>query len=760
MDWKVIDNIYDKKNIALNGNKFIIGNGYMGYRGTLDEYDKEQMVCCHLAGLYDRAGKGWREPVNAPNALSTKLFCNDELISILSCSHEFHQQSLDISCGIHERKTIFTAKNKSRIHVKSERFLDNEDRHLICMKYSFKVQKKSNLVIETGIDGDVWDINGPHLKDHKATIFDNIIQLNARTSETGILVSISESIYLKFGHQDIKISDKSIKRIIILDAQPDMEYVFFKFVTIYTGNDYIDVSKKTYLKSCYNISPEHYDDILVRNKIIWEKIWKRSDVIIKGDKYIQFALRFSIYNLLIIAPVHSDSISIPARGLSGQVYKGAVFWDTEIFMLPFFILTDPATVKNILKYRYHGLSGARKKAKEYGYKGAFYAWESQDNGYEACTEFNVVDIFTERPMRTYFRDRQIHISADVVYGLWQYYLATGDENFLVESASEIILECARFFYSYSYFKKDKNRYEILDVTGPDEYHERVNNNAFTNMMIKYSLEVAIKTLELLKNNYKKKYDELMEKLDFKKDIENIIDMYELLYVPEPGDIDLVIPQFDNYNKLENISLSEIKERMKDPYEYLGGGNGLATTTQIIKQADIVLMLSLFNEKYDKKIKKSNFDYYEPRTEHGSSLSHSAHSILASECGYFDLAYKYFIKTVSIDLAGDAKQYVGTLYIGGTHPAASGGSWMSVIFGFCGIRINEDHVKINPSLPEKIKYIEFNFIVKNQQFKIIIDRERIKIISSSGNTTSWVFKINDKDHVCGQNSEISVKYLLK
>ena len=159
-------------------------------------------------------------------------------------------------------------------------------------------------------------------------------------------------------------------------------------------------------------------------------------------------------------------------------------------MLPFFNHTFPELARNLLLYRYHTLVGARRKAQEYGFRGAFYAWESQDEGKDACTLFNITDVFTNRPMRTYFRDKQVHISGDVAYAFWQYFITTGDASIWTDGGAEVVFECARFFLSYMYYNLDKHRYEILDVIGPDEYHDRVHNNAFTNRLVAHTLEIC------------------------------------------------------------------------------------------------------------------------------------------------------------------------------------------------------------------------------------------------------------------------------
>ena len=756
MEWLVKDSGFDVENIAKNGNRFLLGNGYMGCRGTMEEFSKEQMAAFTLAGVYDKVGGSWRELVNAPNGLLTKLYCDGEFLSVLSAGVIQHEQSIDLKNALHARATVFGTKSGKKVYIRSERFLGMSDLHLICMKYSFIASEDCRIVVETGIDGDVWDINGPHLAGVKSGIEDGLLQMTAATSELGHEITVTEGVDISFGTAEVIRAEKSILRRIVLEAEAGREYSLVKFVSVYTSKDGVSDTAGASEASCRSAMDKGYEVMFAANRKLWEKLWEQSGVEVEGDDYAQLALRYSIYHLLIIAPAHSERLSIPARGLSGQVYKGAVFWDTEMFMLPFYIFTAPGVARNIVKYRCHTLDGARRKAKEYGYRGAFYAWESQDTGDDACTHFNVTDVFTGRPMRTYFRDKQVHISADVVYGIWLYYLLTGDESILLEGGAEAVLECARFFFSYSYFNKDRNRYEILDVTGPDEYHERVNNNAYTNIMVKYSLEVAVQVLELMEKKHPEFFKELMSKLDFEADLKNIYEMKELIYIPGPDPQSLVIEQFDRYHALEDVELKELKKRIINPNEYLGGGNGIASTTKILKQADTVLMLNLFKDRYSHEVKKANWDYYEPRTEHGSSLSHCVYAMLASDAGNPDWGYGYFMKTASIDLTGESKQYVGTLYIGGTHSAANGGAWMTAVYGFGGVSADDRGISINPRLPSKWESAAFNLIWRGQKLRIKVYKDRTVIKSCAGNTLECTFNTGGHPHVCRAGEEITIE----
>jgi len=296
---------------------------------------------------------------------------------------------------------------------------------------------------------------------------------------------------------------------------------------------------------------------------------------IQGDEDAQLALRYSLYQLHSAAPRHSGRVSIPARALSGQVYRGAVFWDTEMFMTPVFNLVDPAAARNLLLYRFHTLDGARRKAASYGFRGAFYAWEGQEGGEDACGIFNIVDVLTGRPMRTYFRDKQIHISAAVAMAMRDYVRWTGDTSILGEGGAEVLVECARFYRSRACLKPDLGRYELWDVVGPDEYHERVHNNAYTNRVAAETLDIAIGLLAILEKESPAAYRLLEEWLRFSGEIEGWRDVRDRLFQQEPDPHTGLIAQFDGYFDLEDATPAELRSRALHPNEYFGGGQGIA-----------------------------------------------------------------------------------------------------------------------------------------------------------------------------------------
>jgi trehalose/maltose hydrolase-like predicted phosphorylase len=513
---------------------------------------------------------------------------------------------------------------------------------------------------------------------------------------------------------------------------------FCVFGAIYTGQDLpaSGITPAAEAGVCRALDAG-WDPLLARHRERWDEIWRTGDVVIHGDDYAQRCLRYSLYHLHIIAPRHRlqdrkpsagsrpPVLSVSARGLSGQTYKGAVFWDTEMFVSPYFLAVEPELTAEFIRYRIETLSGAKRKAAEYGCRGAFYAWESQETGDDACSDFNVVDVFTERPVRTYFRDKQIHISADIVYAIKKYVDYTGDISILKEGALEVILEAARFFISWLYYSPDRRRYEILDVIGPDEYHERVHNNAFTNRMVLAVFETAREYVTYFRGADPVFTEKLLDKLAFSEDLAFMETAIPHLYVPCPGG-NGVIEQFDGYFKLEDCSLETVRSRLKDPREYWGGGNGVAAPTRIIKQADVVTMLSLFKADYPLPVKKANLEFYEGRTEHGSSLSACMYALLACETGDSDRAYPYFIKTAEIDITGQGKDFAGLVYIGGTHPAANGGAWMVAVQGFCGFSIDAGEIRVVPRLPAKWERVVFQVMHKGICREVTVTKDGYSI----------------------------------
>lgn len=712
---KITDNLFKieqkefiKENIHKNGNRFLIGNGYLGYRGTLDEYGKDDLVAFTVPGLFDKQEGKWSEPVNLPNPLYTYVVFEQEKIDYHNFKIIKENLTLNLKNAEYLRNTVFSI-NDTSLNIKSKRFLSHDSYHLLGRTYEITSNKDLKIKLVTGLDLDIWDLNGPHLELLHLKLENNEINYLARTleSKTKISLNVKNNIKLK----EIKIDHKNGQFIYELNLKKDIPFSFETLVSV----DYQEKEEnlKNYLTGL------NYEETYQKHLKIMDNKWDKMDVKITGDELAQIGIRTSIYHLMIITPRNSD-YSISARGVSGQVYKGACFWDTEMFMLPFYLLNDLETSKKIIEYRIKGLKGAYLKAKEFNYQGAFYAWESVKDGLDACTLFNITDAITNRPIRTYFKDKQIHISGDIVYGLDKYIKYTGDEEILINGGINILDSVSKFYFDYLHYSNHYKKYVVLDVIGPDEYHERVNNNAFTNKMVQFSFQKFIEYSNLVKE----KYPDYYKTLDIKEDLENAEKALDNLISFNKKNN--VIEQFEGYFDLEDIKLTDLLAKKLVPNEYLGGGNGLATTTKIIKQADVITMLYLFNEEFKIEDLKENYEYYFPRTEHGSSLSASMYALVACLMKEPNKAYQSFLDSALIDYYGKGKEYAGNTYIGGTHPASSGGAYMTLIYGFALMKIKNDKLEFTPNLPDEIEKMEFKLTYKKKEYQVVITHEKAEV----------------------------------
>ena len=707
---KISDINFNKNNVPHNGNKFLIGNGYFGVRGTLEEYKKDNMPAINLAGVYDRVGDKWRESVNAPNPLYTVISVDGVEYSLPKVEPFSHAQSIDIITAIHSRKTIWKT-DKGIITVETERFASMSNQHAIGLKYSVCVSYDAKVKIITGVDGDVWDINGPHL-----SVKTREDAVSGITAEKGIIIETEQFVTADFDCESESYTDElSAYKKLNFSALSNKSYVFTKVATVKTSVDDFPC-----LASAKEIS---YDELKKEHILAWQKIWDMSYIEIDGDEEAEEALNYSIYHMNCIAPRNMKNKSIAARGLSGQVYKGAVFWDTEMFMIDYYIHTEPEIAKTLIGYRIDTLDGAKRKAKEYNLDGAYYAWESQEGGFEGCSDYNVVDVFTKRPMRTHFRDKQYHISSAVVYGIVKYIRATGDTTILKDGAMEVIIECAKMYRSLLLKKADNNFYEIYDVVGPDEYHERVNNNVYTNKMAMLTFKTAYDMIGKVDTDT---YKALSQKYDLESLKTVFKDSYENIKINHPDENGL-IEQFDGYFKLEDTIPDVVRSRLLDEKEYWGGAYGVASQTQVIKQADVIAMMSIFKDEYTRDEMRANWEYYEPRTEHGSSLSACMYSQVACNIGKPDKAYPFFLKSAKADLLPGGKEWAGLIYIGGTHPASEGGAWIVAVNGFAGISIKDGRLICNPNLPTNWNGMHFKLMFKGEVYQIDIENNHGKVM---------------------------------
>jgi trehalose/maltose hydrolase-like predicted phosphorylase len=460
--------------------------------------------------------------------------------------------------------------------------------------------------------------------------------------------------------------------------------------------------------------------VLAAHETAWDTRWTASDVLIEDDEVLQRALRFAVYHLSSCANPEDDCVSIGARALTGDAYLGHVFWDTEIYLLPFYTAVWPEAARALLMYRFHTLPGARAKAEQFGYKGALYAWESADSGMETTPERVVaadgalVDVLTGK--------MEHHISADVAYAVWQYWRFTGDDEFLLRAGAEILFETARFWASRAVVEADGRRH-IRHVIGPDEYHEDVDDNAFTNLMARWNITHALEAMALLRARWPDHFVALRKKLALGND--EITDWRDAIarIVTGLDPATRVYEQFAGFHALEPLDLTGYADATV-PIDVMIGRER-TQRSQVVKQADVVALIALLPREFPGTMAETNFRHYEARCAHGSSLSAGMHALVAARLGDAAMALGYLREAAATDLDLDPNS------AGGVRIAGLGSLWQAVVLGFGGLDLMDNTLGIDPRLPQEWRSLSFRVCWRGRSVAIRVAGRTVQATLAKG-----------------------------
>jgi trehalose/maltose hydrolase-like predicted phosphorylase len=424
-----------------------------------------------------------------------------------------------------------------------------------------------------------------------------------------------------------------------------------------------------------------------------------------------------------------------------------VFWDTEIYLLPFYTMTWPEAARALLMYRFHTLGAARAKAARMGWRGALYAWESADTGAETAPEQVIGP--DRKVVHILCGTQEQHISADVAYAVWQYWQATGDEGFLLDAGAEILLETARFWFSRAKLEADGFSH-IRGVIGPDEYHQHIDDNAFTNVMARWNIRRALDVAALYRQRWPERWSGLAGHLGLDDaELKQWLNVATTMYTGLDSKIGL-FEQFAGYFKLEKIDLAAYAGRSVPMDVVLGRER--TQNSQVIKQADVVALLALLPEEFAGDTAAANFRYYAPRCGHGSSLSAAMHGLVAARLGCSELALRYFRQAASIDLSD-----VHVAMDGGVHIAALGGVWMTAVFGFVGLALHEHAIAVDPQLPEGWHSLTFAVQWRRRRLTIRIDQTKQLVEASLADGEPMALLVNGVPHALRREAALRVNF---
>ncbi len=695
---------------------FTIGNGYLGTRGSFEEGYPGDQPATLVHGFFDDAPVVYTELANVPNWTRMTLVLNGERFRLDQGELLSYRRTLDLRAGLLKRNLRWRSPQGQTIELEIERFASLAHPHVLGLRYRLTALDFSGQVeLRAELDGRVHNDRLIHLEPVAQGAWDaQSVYLHMRTVATGLDVVEGMDVQV-YGGRETTLALRDCEQVpavsIKAGLRPGETLLVDKLVTLYTSRE-SSTPVTAAQEALQEARRQGYAALRLQNARAWQDEWDAADVLIDGDDEADRAVRYSIFQLLIAGPRWDDRVNIGARTLSGFGYRGHAFWDTEIFMLPLFTFTRPQIARNLLLYRYHTLPGARRKAQAAGYEGAMYAWESAATGDETTPRW-LPGPKGEGLVRVWCSDLEQHISADVAYAVLQYWRVTGDDAFMRDYGAEIVLDTARFWASRAEWNPEKQRYDINDIIGPDEYHERVNNNAFTNAMARWNIQEALRTLEWLHQHAPDKANELMARLDLTPErLRRWVEVMEGLYIPYDPQTGL-IEQFEGFFQLEKVDLAAYEPRTQSMHAIFGV-EGIQKV-QVIKQPDVLMLLYLLGETYPLSAVRANWDYYTPMTDltYGSSLGPATQALMAARAGLLDEALQAFRLACGTDLydvRGNAAD--------GVHGATAGGIWQAVVFGFGGLYVDADGYRILPHLPPHWSRLRYQFYWRGE--KVTID----------------------------------------
>lgn len=686
---------------------FTIGNGYLSTRGVFEEGYPGENRATFVHGVFDEAPVVMTELANAPDWLALDVLLDGERFNLATGTLLEYKRELDLHTGVLTRRVRWQSPSGKIATLTFERFASLADEHLLLVRCQVTPEFDGVVEFRAALNGCVDNLGLTHWQRiQQGQIDQTTAYLHTRTRRSGIDLALVMRL-LSPPSQDITYWDAANLPTLCVrvPARVGETYALTKVVGIATSRD---TSDPLALALEHAHRPTSWEEALQAHIQSWQAEWERCDVQIEGDETANLAVRFSLFHLLIAAPRHDNRVNIGAKTLSGFGYRGHAFWDTEIFMLPLFIYTAPHIARNLLDYRYLTLPAAREKARQAGYEGAWFAWESADTG-EEVTPTWVPDFHDKKKLaRVWTGDLAIHISADVAYAAYQYWRVTGDDNWFIERGAELILETARFFASRAEWFPERNAYGYRDVIGPDEYHDHVNNNAYTNLLAQWNLKTALHVLEWLREQAPERAEALATSLYLTP--EHLARWQEIAdKMAISRSADGVIEQFDGYFGLQDVNLADYEPRTKSMHEIFGIEG--ANYYQAIKQPDVLMALYLLPDQFDRQTLARNYAYYTPRTDltYGSSLGPAIQAILAAWVGDIEEAYRWFMLAARADLE-DARGNAGD----GIHAASAGGIWQAVVFGFGGLRLLADgRWEVQPRLPSHWRRLTFRFQLRGE-----------------------------------------------
>jgi alpha,alpha-trehalose phosphorylase len=673
---------------------FTVGNGYLGVRGALDTPLPGSQGDLFVAGVYDRksahrpyselefmaADRGDQqhtELVSLPFPFRVHLRVDGLALDPTVPQCRAHRRTLNLREGVLLGHADYDTDVDRRVAVRTQRWASLADLHLVFQEVSVRLLNHSGTVtLDLSIDDPELTAKHPHLSPVATTGGERPWEVKRyRTKASGVEVCMASRAFLEGEAHSAPRWE--------VPASIGRALVFRRCVAIFTTRESEDPERAA-CEQVERLTWNDFDAALEAHASRWKDVWARADVEITGCPATEQALRFNAYQLISAAD-HDPRVSVGARALTGRAYEGHVFWDVEMFQLPFYLHTFPDLARCVLLYRHHTLPGARRRALELGGRGACFAWESTVTGDDVTPRaIKLKTSGAEIPIFTGLQ--QLHVTSGVAHAVWQYWQATGDRQFMREAGVELLVETARFWVSRAI--SGPRHLHLRGVVGPDEYHHAVDDNAYTNWMARANGEHAALAVEWLSAEAPGDWESLAARLAVSREEPSLWrEWARELFCPGPN-ADGVIEQFAGFFELEAYPLST-EERFKVPVSRLFDWERL-NRLKLIKQADVLMLLHVMPDLFPREILAANYRYYEPITDHASSLSPGIHAAVAARLGLREDAERYWRESLWLDLS----DRMGNNALG-IHPACMGATWQALVFGFLGVQFTDAGPQLEP-----------------------------------------------------------------
>ncbi|MFC0515204.1 glycoside hydrolase family 65 protein [Mucilaginibacter angelicae] len=761
-EWKIIEEGFDPHYNKISESIFSLGNGRMGQRANFEEaYSGDTLQGNYVAGVYypDKTRVGWwkngypeyfAKVLNAANWVGIDVVLDGEQLDLAKCEVLDFCRELNMKEGYLKRD--FRAKTASGKEVKVEaiRFCSMADDETGAIKYTITPLNFSGAITLTpSIDGDV--VNKDSNYDEK--FWDEVSKANdhlyggyivMRTKKTGFEVATGMRFSLLQDHganepeiQPIE-KEKYVASKIVLNSKEGKAFSIVKFVTNISSQNYKPEELIDQLNATLNrISIKGFDTMLAEQAAAWAEKWKHNDIIIEGDISAQQAIRFNIYQLNQTYTGEDDRLNIGPKGFTGEKYGGSTYWDTEAYCVPFYLSTAPQKVtRNLLLYRYKQLGKAIENAQLLGFKNgaALYPMVTMD-GTECHNEWEIT--FEE-----------IHRNGAIAFAIYNYVRYTGDEAYLGDYGLEVLLGIARFWSQRVTWSEDKEQYVMLGVTGPNEYENNINNNWYTSTLATWCMQYTMDVAAKVKAGDPSKYAALASKinLDEATEFSRFSHIIDKMYYPYDEKRQVFLQQ-DGYLDKEQILVKDLPASERPINQKWSWDRILRSC--YIKQADVLQGIYFFEDQYDIDTIRRNFDFYEPRTVHESSLSPCVHAILAAKLGDEARAYEFYLRTARLDLDdynNDTED--------GCHITSMAGTWMAVVEGFGGMRVRDGKLVFQPFIPEKWSSFSFHIGFRGALLNIKVSKEGVQIKNASDVETTVL--VYGKEQLVKANDELLVE----